>query len=44
MKAMGAFLMIFGFLSTGPEGFHGTAIFVMALGALLLYAGAKLGQ
>lgn len=43
MKVAGAFIIIFGFLSTAPDGLHGTAIFMMAFGALLIYAGSKLG-
>ena len=44
MKAAGAFLMIFGFLSTGPDGWHGTAVFMVALGAVLIYAGSQLDK
>ena len=44
MKIVGAFLIIFGFLTTAPDGWHGEAVFMMAVGAVMIYAGSQLDK
>ena len=44
MKIVGAFLMIFRYLSTAPDGWHGQAVFMVALGAVMIYAGGQLDK